>query len=272
MSVLDGDFPLTAEYLAPILMDMPQAECPLYHRFGPSLYIRELHMKACTLAIGHIQKFEHVNIMLKGKVLMINEDDTTQTLEAPLYFIGGAGSRKVGLVLEDVVWQNIYATNETDIDTSETIFLDKVSIPLQLPSPSVAIDNLDYLNLLTEINMTEEEVQEQVQVNDLVDFDTVNTLRLATSAIHGKGVFTTAPLTKDEYIAKGRINNCRTIAGRYTNHSKTPNCKMVFEDGGDVWLVALDNISGCLGGGKGTELTVNYRDVLINNPKLIKGN
>jgi len=250
---------------------MPQAECSVYHRFGPNLYIRELHMKAGTFAIGHVQKFEHVNIMLKGKVLMINEDDTTQTLEAPLYFVGKPG-RKVGLVLEDVVWQNIYATTETNIDVLESVFLDKLSVPLQLPSPTAVIDKLDYVNLLTEINMSEEEVQEQVQVNDLVDFDTPNTLRLADSVIHGKGVFTTASLFKGQYVAKSRINNCRTIAGRYVNHSPTPNCEMVFEDDGDVWLVALDNIVGCLGGGVGTELTVNYRNVLKNNPKLIKGN
>lgn len=275
---LKGDFPLTANYLAPVLLDMPQAECPVYHRFGPDIYIRELHMKAGTIAVGHKQRFEHINILLKGKVLMFNPDETTTTLEAPLFFIGKPG-QKVGYVLEDVVWQNIYSTKETDIDILENIFLDKeyMSVNNQLKYNVEQKLNLieiqaDYLDLLDELQITEEQVQEQVQLNDICDYVLPENIRLANSPIHGKGIFATASIPKNTKIALAKINDERTLVGRYTNHSNIPNCTMVLLDNGDIELHSIADIVGCLGGQLGDELTVNYRDVLTLQSKLIKEN
>lgn len=276
LSVLDGDFPLTAEFLTPVLLDMPQASCPVYHRFGPGIYIRELHMAAGTMAIGHIQKQDHVNILLKGKVQMFNEDESTYIVEAPMFFIGKAGSRKIGLVLEDMVWQNIYATDKTNIDELEEIFIDKsstaTSVNLLLSEKEEHLQDIrnDYKKLLSEIGMSEEQVLEQVKVDDLIDFDTPNQLRVTYSTIEGVGLFTTVPIESNTYICKARIKGRRTPAGRYTNHSPTPNCKVVLLENGDMALVSITNIDGCLGGSVGTELTVNYRDVLKLNPQLIQ--
>ena len=259
------------------LLKQPQASCPVVHRFGPGIYIRELHMSAGTMAVGKLQKYEHTNILLKGKVLMFNENGTTNVLEAPLFFVGKAG-RKVGLVLEDMVWQNIYATEETDIDKLEEMFMEnseagKEHVIAQLAYTQIEAqnDNDDYLLLLEEIGMTEEQVQRQVQiVEDLIDFDTPNTLRLADSCIHGKGIFTTAPIFKDEWIAKARIDGKRTPAGRYTNHSAVPNCTLVIDENSNIWLKALEDIDGCMGGSKGTELTIDYREALKLNPDIIR--
>lgn len=259
------------------LLKQPQASCPVVHRFGPGIYIRELHMSAGTMAVGKLQKYEHTNILLKGKVLMFNENGTTNILEAPLFFVGKAG-RKVGLVLEDMVWQNIYATEETDIDKLEEMFMENSEAGKEHAIAQIAYgkieaqnDNDDYQMLLEEIGMTEEQVQRQVQiVEDLIDFDTPNTLRLADSYIHGKGIFTTAPIFKDEWIAKARIDGKRTPAGRYTNHSAVPNCTLVIDENSDIWLKALEDIDGCMGGSKGTELTIDYREALKLNPDIIR--
>jgi hypothetical protein len=276
LSLLDGDFPLTAEYLTPMLLDMPQASCPIYHRFGPGIYIRELHMAAGTMAIGHIQKQDHINILLKGKVLMVNEDESTHIVEAPMFFIGKAGSRKVGMVLEDMVWQNIYATEETDIEKLEECFLDKTSLAphvnLLASEQEEQLQHIrnDYTTLLSEIGMTEEQVQAQVSIDDVVEFDEPNQLRVTYSTIDGVGLFTTVPIEANTYVCKARVNGRRTPAGRYVNHSPTPNCKMVLLENNDMLLVSLVNINGCLGGGVGTELTVNYREVLKLNPQIIQ--
>lgn len=275
---LDGDFPVTAEFLTPVLLDMPQAECPLYHRFGPNIYIRELHMKAGTIAVGHKQRFEHINILLKGKVLMFNPDETTVTLEAPLFFIGKPG-QKVGYVLEDVVWQNIYATTETDIETIENIFLDKDSsvvnsqLKLNVEQKLNVIEmQADYLDLLDELQITEEQVQKQVNLDNICNYVLPENIQIAKSPIHGKGIFATAFIPKNTKIALGKINNQRTLIGRYTNHSNVPNCKMVLLDNGDIEMHSIVDITGCLGGQLGDELTVNYRDVLMLQSKLIKEN
>jgi SET domain-containing protein len=55
------------------------------------------------------------------------------------------------------------------------------------------------------------------------------------------------------------INGMRTQAGRFVNHSVTPNCEMVKRPNGDVDLVALEDLHGCIGGNAGQELTVDYR-------------
>jgi hypothetical protein len=257
------------------LLKEPQASCPVVHRFGPGIYIRELHMSAGTMAVGKLQKYEHTNILLKGKVMMFNENGTTSILEAPLFFVGKSG-RKVGLVLEDVVWQNIYATEETDIDKLEEMLLENSEAGKEHQLAQLAFakieaqnDNDDYQMLLEDIGMTEEQVQQEVQSSlDIVDFDTPNTLRVTDSPIHGKGLFTTTPIYKDDLIAKARIGHCRTPAGRYTNHSAVPNCTFVVDEFNNIWLKALEDIDGCMGGSKGTELTVDYRIALKLNKEI----
>jgi hypothetical protein len=257
------------------LLTMPQASCPVVHRFGPGIYIRELQMAAGTLAVGKIQKFEHVNILLKGKVIMFNDNGSTTTLEAPLFFIGKAG-RKAGLVLEDMVWQNIYATEETDIDKLEAMFMEEPDAFKEHTIAKLAFDKIevqndidDYNILLEEINMSEECVQRQVQItSDLIPFDTPNNLRVTSSVIHGKGLFTTIPISQGTRIAKASIAGHRTPAGRYTNHSAVPNCTLV-RDGLDIWLEAIEDIDGCLGGSVGQELTVDYRVAIKLNPTII---
>lgn len=110
---------LEAEMLA-----MPQAETPVVHHFGPGIYVREVTLPAGIIAIGHAQKFEHLNIMLTGAVAMLDENNQVHFLRAPLIFTGKPG-RKVGYVLETCVWQNIFATEERDIPTLEAMFFDK---------------------------------------------------------------------------------------------------------------------------------------------------
>lgn len=98
--------------IEPLMLNMPQVPCPVTHYFGPGVCIREVKIPAGTIAIGHHQNFNHVNNFLKGKVLMLMEDGTTKTIEAPMTFTGEPG-RKIGYIVEDMVWQNIYPTEET---------------------------------------------------------------------------------------------------------------------------------------------------------------
>lgn len=106
------------------MLQLPQAECPIVHHFGPGLYIREMAAVAGSLIVGHAHKGEHMNVLLKGKVKILNELGEPEVLEAPAVFVAKPG-RKVAYVLEDIVWQNIYATTETDLDKIDELFIDK---------------------------------------------------------------------------------------------------------------------------------------------------
>jgi hypothetical protein len=101
----------------------PQVECPVTNHFGPNLYIREVFLPANTFALGHAHKKETMNILLKGK-MAIFVDGEVKLIEGPLTFMSEAG-RKLAYILEDCVFQNVYSTNETDLDILEEMLVDK---------------------------------------------------------------------------------------------------------------------------------------------------
>jgi quercetin dioxygenase-like cupin family protein len=131
------------------LLNMPQVEPNIIHRFGPGIYIREMSVPAGTMFIGHAHKYPHTNILLAGSVVVqINGD--MQTIHAPSIFVAAPG-RKLAYVIDDCVWQNIYATEETDIEKLEVMLVDKSetftahsSASADYKSQMVAADREDY--------------------------------------------------------------------------------------------------------------------------------
>ena len=252
------------------MLKLPQVECSVIHRFGPGLYIRELHMPADTLAIGHYQRFEHMNIFLKGRITMLNEDKNVE-LTAPMIFSAPPG-QKMGYVHEDVVWLNVYPTDEKDVETLEKTYLDKnenwkhANKLNRLQRGQRFLDTDDYKKLLTEFGIDENTARAQSEnIEDQIDMPIGNYKFLVSkSGIEGKGVFASGGIVPGEEIGPARINGKRTPLGRYTNHSVSSNAKMI-EVGKDIYLVATKNISGCYGGFAGEEITTDYR----KNLKLI---
>ena len=250
------------------MLQMPQADCPVIHHFGPNLCVREVFMPAGTFAIGHRQKFEHMNVMLRGKVMVVNDDGTTNVLSAPMMFIGKPG-RKVGYVIEDMVWQNIYATDLKNPDDVEAHFIEKSEdwredyvTKLAVAQVEREMDRADYEAVALLSGFTKEQIRQQVENDDdLIWIDSAIT-RVSESPIHGKGLFLTHSVKEGDVICASRINGKRTQAGRYTNHSMKPNAKMVMRANGDVDLVSTCEIKGCVGGNIGTEITIDYRQAL----------
>lgn len=256
---------LEAEFLK-----QPQADCPVVHRFGPGIYIREVTIPADTFSIGHRQTTTHLNIMLAGRVTMVNEDGSHTELVAPQTFVAGPG-RKIGYIHETMVWQNVYATDETDVEKLEAMFLDKSATWQEsqknqqlLLSFDHSEDVADYYAAIAEYGFDQETVQAQVQnLDDQIDMPYGNyKMMVAPSNIDGKGVFATGNIEAGEVIAPARIAGKRTPAGRFTNHAKKPNAKMILLDNGDVNLVAAMPIVGCKGGNLGEEITIDYRQAL----------
>jgi hypothetical protein len=249
------------------MLKLPQVECSVIHRFGPGLYIRELHMPADTLAIGHYQRFDHMNIFLKGRITMMNEDKNVE-LKAPMIFTAPPG-QKMGYVHEDVVWLNVYPTEERDIETLENTYLDKNATWKhankldRMQRGQKFLDVEDYQKLLTEFGVDESTVRAQSENDaDQTDMPVGDYKFLVSkSGIEGKGVFASCAIMPGEGIGPSRINGKRTPLGRYVNHSISPNAKMM-GFGKDIYLVATKNISGCHGGFVGEEITINYRNSL----------
>jgi hypothetical protein len=261
------------EQVEAAMLNLPQADCPVIHRFAPGLYIRELTIPAGVFAVGHNQKNRNLNIVLSGKFLM-EVDGEIKEMSAPLFFVAEPG-RKSGLALETVVWQNIYATEETDIDKLEDMIFDKSDTwTTHKKETDIYLSSLkdpdreDYQKVLNEFEVSEEfarSISENKDDQTLMPDEWAGATAVRDSNIEGKGLFLTWPVPAETIISPARISGKRTPAGRYVNHSATPNCKYVRLFDNDLYLVAKLDINGCQGGGKGEELTVDYRQEVTLN-------
>lgn len=269
LTTVEGRHELTKE-----ILKEPQAYNSVIHRFGPGIYIREAHYDKNSLLMGMEHVGEHINMLLKGKINVIADDRKVVTLEAPFMFVAKEGS-KAGYTLEDVVWQNIYATTETDLEKIEAtifdvpqFFKDFLKNKLEKEYLEHEEDREDFELMLKQTGWTKERVHEVASnMEDRIPFPYGNyKLAPGNSPIQGKGMFSTATIKKNEIIAPMRLNGKRTPAGYLINHSKTPNTIAVIYPNGDGFLVASRDIHGMFGGQLGEELTLDYRQVMkINN-------
>lgn len=257
------------EVLEREFLKAPQMPCSVSHHFGPGICMREVFLPKGSTIIGHHHNFAHMNIFVTGRITFFGENGPIE-MKAPMTFMGKPG-RKLAFIHEDTVWINVFATNETDIEKIESIFLTKSQTWLEdngnrekVKLLTSAVDNNDFLLAIAEFGLKEEKVREiSENTNDIIDLPFGSyKIKLGKSKIEGTGVFATADIEPDEIIAPARINFKRTILGRYANHSAFPNAKMHFTKGGDMDLVATRKISGCLGGQDGEEITINYREAL----------
>ena len=120
-----------------------------------------------------------------------------------------------------------------------------------------------YKDFLKAVGITSEQAWEMTNnTDDIIEFDKEYALELSASDIHGLGLFSTQSFKTGDLICPSRTFGKRTPAGRYINHSATPNTHMVFDRGGQVInVIASKNIK------RGEELTSNY----FSNLSLLKG-
>lgn len=243
-----------------------QVGCPVTHHFGPGVYIREVLLPAGAYIIGHAHKDAHLNVMLEGRLTLIREDGTRREMAAPQTFVSGPG-RKIAYVHETVRWQNIYATAETDVDRLEATLFDK-SAAFEAAQALLAhqpdADRQDFALAIAEYGYDAATVAAiSEDETDQIPFPEGSyKVAVLSSPIHGKGLFATGEIAANELIAPARLGGKRTPAGRYTNHSATPNAEMVLAENGDVYLFSNQVLSGCKGGSVGEEITIDYRRAL----------
>jgi hypothetical protein len=100
-----------------------QIKCEEKHHFGPGLYIKEVTMPAGSVIVGKHHKVEHLCNMMSGRMIIVNPDGSRHELVAPTTFVAKPG-RKVAYIIETVIFQNIYSTDETNIQKLENMFVD----------------------------------------------------------------------------------------------------------------------------------------------------
>jgi hypothetical protein len=93
----------------------------LANHFAAGTYLRERHAKAGSIIVGRIHKRDHLNIISKGRVVVMTEGQAPETYTAPAVFKAEAGSQKIIYVEQDTVWLAVFATDETDPDKMEEL-------------------------------------------------------------------------------------------------------------------------------------------------------
>jgi hypothetical protein len=262
------------------LLQLPQVECPVLHHFGPGVYIREVRMPAGSLILGHRHKHTHTNILVSGRLKFLNEGREVAELVAPAVITSNPG-RKLAYIIEDTVWQNIYATEERDVEKLEAMLLDKSDAWLEYKDRVFKLeeslrvkDREDFQNVITAFGMDKEFVSSiSRSEDDQIPFPAGAAPKVALhpSPIHGTGVFSSFPITAFEVIGPARLDGKRTPLGRYTNHSANPNVFFVKNDNGDIYAMASRDIRGCQGGDNGEEITLDYYQALKVNGYQIEG-
>lgn len=197
---------------------------------------------------------------------MFNDDGSRTELIAPVVCVAQPG-RKTAFIHEEVIWLNLYATNETDTDKIEAEILDVSETWTELHEAfkiDREADRTDFDVFLWETGIDKYYARrESENTHDQIPFPHgAYKFKIADSSIEGKGIIATSDIVAGELIGPARLEGKRTPAGRYTNHSKKPNAKFIDNGHGDLYLVAVRPIGGSLGGQDGDEITVNYREAL----------
>ena len=107
------EFRKRLDSLASAMLELPQAELSLNHYFSKGIYTREMHAPKGTLILGRIHKYETVNTLVKGRILVLSEEGYKE-LSAPCTFVSGPNIQKLGYAIEDVIFLNSFATDKTD--------------------------------------------------------------------------------------------------------------------------------------------------------------
>ena len=103
------------EQIEDAMQGTPPAFLPIKHYFANGMYAREMTMPAGAIVTGAINKTTHVCVLSQGRVHVMSEDGIEE-LVAPAIIISQPGTKRAIHALEDTVWTNIHATNETDLD------------------------------------------------------------------------------------------------------------------------------------------------------------
>lgn len=257
------------EALEDELLALGSVSIPVKHSFCRGIYTRQITIPKGTLAIGHAHSDECLNIVTAGSVSVVI-DGKIVLVSAPACFPSAPLDRKVGYVHEDLTWITVHATNETRIEKLENDLIVKSKAfkrhedALSRESCDMGvfgcdktmIDRVDYFHAISELGFTHEQVVAiSNNEDDMVDLPpgTGSLVFIATSSISGNGLFSSFECKQGDELCVARIKNKRTIAGKYVNHSKQPNCFFRCDDNGDVYLVASKEIPSK------SELTVDYR-------------
>ena len=110
--------------LEAVMKVMPQVELKVIHHFSKGVYARELHIPAGVTLVGEIHKFENLNILSQG-IMIVTTEEGMKEVSAPFTVVSPPGTKRAAHTLTDCIWTTIHGTDETDVDEIEHHFIAK---------------------------------------------------------------------------------------------------------------------------------------------------
>lgn len=117
-SIRKVEFRSAVKILEDMLLTLPQVEIKTRHYRAAGLYAREITIPAGTVLTGQIHKYEHLNIVSAGRIVIATESGP-QLIEAPYAVVSAPGTKRAGYTLNDTVWTTIHATDKVSIEELE---------------------------------------------------------------------------------------------------------------------------------------------------------
>jgi hypothetical protein len=236
------------------MLEYPQIEIPVKHSFWAGNYVREIMIPKGALIVSAYHKLPQIDFMLSGDISVVTGGGLMR-IKAPYVGASPQGMKRLGFAHEETWWMDVRATNNTDIDQLEKIlYCDTFE---EFEEFENRFQRFDFETLLVEYGIPFSVAQSQSY--DASTYGEVSLepykVEVRESKLSGKGLFAVKPIREKEVIMPARLQEMRTQAGRFTNHSCNPNAEMEFGEDGNIYLVAKRNIFK-------EEILVNYRQCL----------
>lgn len=219
-----------------LLSTFPQVEIPVVHRYSGGIYAREIIIPKGIMLTGRIYKDDHFDVMVYGDVT-VTTDEGRKRLTGFNISIGNRGKKRAGYTHEETKWITFCSSKKMDDDN----YLDHLTVG-SFDELLEGDDKTSYLKVLSDFGVSEDIARSQSEdESDQIKVSDSYKVKVSSSEIEGQGLFSTDFFLAGDVIMPARIGDKRTEAGRYTNHSASPNAEMVI-DGDNINLVAIKDI------------------------------
>lgn len=91
-----------------------------HHSYG--VYGRELRVPAGSVIVGHIHKYENMNVLLEGEMSVVT-DEGVKRVGPGFMVVSPPGTKRSAYAHTDCRWLTVHGTHETDVDKIEAQFI-----------------------------------------------------------------------------------------------------------------------------------------------------
>ena len=102
--------------------ELPLIDGEVVNHFSHGVYGRELRVPAGSVIVGHIHKFENMNVLLEGEMTVITEDGPKRVGPGFLV-VSPPGTKRSAYAHTACRWLTVHGTHETEIDKIEQQFI-----------------------------------------------------------------------------------------------------------------------------------------------------